>query len=153
MGVHPNQFQVCFKDKKYVSRVEKEWTGHYRTSLGYDGIDGQQRNQNLSHDVVQEEVKGINGAIKLNTYRRLGRHTHDTPCLILSVPDKKSRKFHVRLAAPFQNEEHWLSPDKYQIVYRNKNSVSWVERQWVNYHEQPLGYDSIELKQQRREFI
>jgi len=194
--VHPEQFQISYKNKEHVSKVEQTWINHYGTLLGYDSIE-EQRNPNLDeHDyaectngknlrkygnakrgkaedemndflmgdcsnsqsvrnVVEEEkeAQGINGVIKLNVYRKLGRHRHDTPCLILSVPDKHQSKFHVRLAAPFETEEYWLSPHKYQIVYRSTKSVSWVERQWVNYHQRPLGYDSIELQQQCHEFI
>merc|ERR1711997_680938 len=140
-------------NKEHVSKVEQIWINHYGTLLGYDSIE-EQRNPNLYEDeddeeeVEEEETQGINAVIKLNANKKLGRHRRNTPCLILSVPDKKSRKFHVRLAAPFETEEHWVSPDKYQVVHRNEEFVSQVERQWVNYHQQPLGYDSIELQQQ-----
>merc|ERR1712176_173623 len=112
--VSPQQFEVCYKNEEYVSKAEQVWINHYGTLLGYDSIQ-QQRNPNLyeeEQDVEMEE--GINGVIRLNANKRLGHHKHDTPCLILSVPNKKSKKFYVRLAAPFETEKHWISP-KYQV--------------------------------------
>merc|ERR1711933_99817 len=81
--VHPEQFQISFKNKEHVSKVEQTWINHYGTLLGYDSIE-EQRNPNLYGDDEEEreaedDVKGINAVIKLNPNKKLGRHRRNTP--------------------------------------------------------------------------
>lgn len=167
--VLPDEFEICFDKTDYVSKVEQEWIAYYKQPppepLGYQSIE-QQRNPNLygedEEDVEnevemdegedEEEEAGINGVIKLSSRNKLGRHKFNTPCEILALPNKTERKFHVRLAAPFRTETHWLSPGKYQVVYRDEEYVAKVEKVWVNHYGQALGYDSIEKKQQQAQY-
>merc|ERR1712083_18641 len=92
----------------------------------------------------EEEEVAINGVIKLSKYKKLGRHTRTMPRLILAEPNENERKFHIRLAAPFEKETHWVSPGKYQIERQNEKFIARIEREWVNYHQVPLGYTSVE---------
>merc|ERR1712173_262997 len=125
--------------------------------LGYDSIE-QRNNPNLydeddydmdyEEEEEEEEEVAINGVIKLSKKCKLGRHARTMPCLILAEPNKNERKFHVRLAAPFAKETHWVSPGKYQIERQNEKFIAKVERDWVNYNQVPLGYKSVEQRQQ-----
>ena len=154
--VSPEKYEIVYDDDEYVSKVEKAWINHYGTMLGYDSIEQQKfpnlynENEDGEEEDEDEKEEGINGAIKLSAQRRLGRHKQTTPCLILSVPDGKSRKYRIRLAAPFQKEEYDVSPGKYEVVHNNEWFVAKVEKYWVNYYQQPFGYESIEEKQQKQ---
>merc|ERR1712154_72071 len=131
--VHPNQFQLSTKES-FVSSVEEKWIEDY-------GMDCDQEEE-------EEEEVAINGVIKLSKNKKLGRHAQTMPCLILAEPNKNERKFHIRLAAPFEKETHWVSPGKYQIERQNEKYISRIEREWANYHQVPLGYTSVEQRQQ-----
>merc|ERR1719461_2485942 len=155
--VHPDQFQLSTKES-FVSSVEEKWMKHYGTYLGYDSIE-QRNNPNLNaydededdygmdyeQEEEQEEEVAINGVIKLSK----NWQTYSTmPCLILAEPNKNERKFHIRLAAPYEKETHWVSPGKYQIERQNEKFIARIEREWTNYHQVPLGYKSVEQRQQ-----
>jgi len=155
--IHPDQFQVSTKEK-FVSNVEEQWMAKYGTYLGYDSIE-QRNNPNLNEknaydndmcdeDNDEEEEVTINGVIKLSKGNRLGRHNQTMPCLIMAEPNQNERKYHIRLAAPYQKETYWVSPGKYSIVSNNEHFIAKVETQWANYHQVALGYKSMEQKQQ-----
>merc|ERR1719336_1867 len=156
--VHPDQFQLSTKES-FVSSVEEKWMKHYGTYLGYDSIE-QRNNPNLNaydedeedygmdYEQADEDEMAINGVIKLSKNKKLGRHDRTMPCLILAEPNKKERKFLIRLAAPFEKETHWVSPGKYTIERQNEKYIAKIEREWANYQQVPLGYKSVEQRQQ-----
>merc|ERR1712129_312554 len=156
--VHSGQFQISIKES-YVSNVEENWIAKYGVDLGYDSIE-QRNNPNLDNGMSEDEQEegheedeeeeevAINGMIKLSRNNKLGRHARTMPCLIMAEPNQNERKYHIRLPAPYEKETWWVSPGKYLIGTTNAKFIAKIEREHVNYHQVPLGYKSLEQKQQ-----
>jgi len=139
------KYQTDEDDNKQINRdVDDGADSFYFTKSGKQS---KFKNAKRRKETEEEEV-AINGVIKLSKRNKLGRHEHTMPCLILSEPNKNERKYHIRLAAPYAKETHWVSPGKYSIVTNNEHFIAKWEKQWVNYHQVALGYKSMEQKQQ-----
>merc|ERR1712048_1160681 len=108
--------------------------------MGYDE-DEEDYGMDYEQEQEEEEEVAINGVIKLSKNKKLGRHARTMPCLILAEPNKNERKFHIRLAAPFEKETYWVSPGQYTIERQNEKYIAQIERDWAKYHQVPLGYN------------
>jgi len=148
--IHPEQFMIVYKDEAYVSKVEVKWMQYYESGLGYDSI--QQRGKNYDDDDDEEDDEvAANALIKLSTYNKLGRHKKTMPCLIIAEPTKNVNKFHIRLPAPFGKETYWVSPDKYMIERLDKEIIRKAETFHVNHFQMPLGYKSVDQREEEEE--